>query len=259
MTGRAQSHRLVLLCSQLLQVCVKKMGLQACGDTLMSMCASVRAAVMFIWVHQWLWPYWKTNRLTRPSPQERDKRGKGSWNVQSELDQNEQPHYHISCCYFPISSLSISLQASWRTVPLSDWSWCHFLSNFCQDFTTQQRWTNMLPWEIIQACRDGFKSGSWGFHFLLPVYPWMVGKRPIFERKMKQDLYTHIHTYIIGKVCCSEMDDEGWYSLNKPTFADNKRKYQMHICFLCCASEKPFPPASLRHVLKVKHNSSISS
>lgn len=88
---------------------------------------------------------------TQTRPPKVGKVREGGWVVWPETDQSKQPHYHISCCYFPISSLSISLQASWRTVPFTDWAWSHFPSKFCRDFTTQRRWTSTLAWETIQT------------------------------------------------------------------------------------------------------------
>lgn len=73
---------------------------------------------------------WKTEGLVTV-PGERRHRQKA---VQ---EQSEQPHYHISCRYFPISALSISVQARWHTVPLCDWVWSQSPSELVGELNSQ--------------------------------------------------------------------------------------------------------------------------
>lgn len=108
----------------------------------------------------------------------------GGWRAWPETDQSKQPHYHISCCYFPISSLSIRLQGSRRTGPGATFS----LSSV-EISPHSGGGQAHLPGKESRHARTA-ESRVWlwfVFHPLLPVFTVRWANHQCFDRKIKQE------------------------------------------------------------------------
>lgn len=105
-TGRVCIQQFLLLRSHILHVCVKTRACERAVTLLQQSNASVSVVVAL-------------GLKTQTDP------------LKKKRVEKERPHYHISCCYFPISSALIRLQVSQSL----------FLSKTCGFFPSEPMWT----------------------------------------------------------------------------------------------------------------------
>lgn len=97
--------------------------------------------------------------------------------------EGEQPHYHISCRYFPISSLSISPLLSWCSEPFTDWAPSHSLPA-----RVLQRSLHTAEADELSAGKTSRCCGMIGVEARSDVHPLReFGKQPDWENKKERE------------------------------------------------------------------------